>query len=170
MAIDWSLHAVASIATLATTCLCTLPLLYQQLGIFTHRHSYEPIGFLYQDEDGNATKESQQRYSVRIQKHLILFGSSAGTALAVTNAVQIIVGNLLADCTSITGVIYPCLDALTWVCSRATTSSWKHKMLTRSLDTVDNPRHLYISWAKMYLRIRISHSAGTTSVSDGNIY
>lgn len=122
MAIDLDLHAVASIATLVITCLCTLPLLYQHLGIFTHRHSYEPIESVYQDEDGIATKESQQRYSARVQKHLILIGCSAGTVLAVANAVQIIVGNCSTDYTRTTGVIYSCLDTLTWVCPGTTIS------------------------------------------------
>lgn len=145
MAISLNLHAAASITTLAITSLCTLPLLYQHLGTFTRRHSYEPTGLVYQDEDGTATKESQQRYSVRIQKHLILIGCSAGTALAVANAVQIIVGNCLADGASTTGAIYPCLDTLTWVCPGTTPSSWIHEILTRNVDIVDNLKHLYIS-------------------------
>lgn len=83
-----SAQQAISISTLVVVTLTTLPLLYRNGSILKRRQSYEPIGSLYEDEDGVATKESQQKYSVRIYKHLIAFLCVTGAALALTDAIQ----------------------------------------------------------------------------------
>ena len=79
------------IALLAIVLARSIPFLYHQATfIIRQRHStHEPIQSLYHDEDGTATKESQARYSVKVQKYLILFGCILGTAVAITDAVQV---------------------------------------------------------------------------------
>jgi len=109
MAIDVSTQAAVSTGTLAAVSLWIIPFLCRNAYILRNRKSYELADSVYQDEDGAATKESQQRYSVRAQKHLLVFSCVAGTALALADAIQITIKH------SATEAVYPWLYVATWV-------------------------------------------------------
>lgn len=109
MAIGVSIQAVVSTGTLAVVSLWIIPFLGNNAYTFRKRKPYELIDPVYQDEDGVATKESQQKYSVRIQKHLLVLSCVTGAALALTDAIQITVKH------SATEALYPWLYVATWV-------------------------------------------------------
>ena len=79
-----------SVGTLAVVSVWILPFLYHNLSFSKRRQSNDGYP-LYKDEDGVATKESQDRYSVWIQKYLILLGCAIGIVSAVSDAIQITV-------------------------------------------------------------------------------
>ena len=109
MAIDVSTQAAVSTGTLAVASLWIIPFLCRNAYILKNRKSYELVDALYQDEDGIATKESQQRYSVRIQKHLLVLSCVVGTALTLGDTIQITVKHSAAE------AVYPWLYVATWV-------------------------------------------------------
>ncbi|RPB21589.1 P-loop containing nucleoside triphosphate hydrolase protein [Terfezia boudieri ATCC MYA-4762] len=109
MAIDVSTQAAVSTGTLAVVSLCIIPFLYRNAYVLRNRKSYKLVDSVYRDEDGVATKESQKRYSVRIQKYLLVLSCVAGTALALSDAIQITVKR------NATEAVYLWLHVATWM-------------------------------------------------------
>ncbi|KAF8475804.1 P-loop containing nucleoside triphosphate hydrolase protein [Kalaharituber pfeilii] len=109
MAVEVSIGTVLPIATLTIASFLVLPCLWRSSGIIWRREQYELLGSVYEDEDGVATKESQMKFSTRIQKHLVMIGCIAGTALALTDAVHITVKQ------STNEAIHAWISVATWV-------------------------------------------------------
>ena len=55
----------------------------------TAKHKYEALVDRYEDEDGEATEQSVEDFSDRIQRFVLVLGSAAAVAVAAASAVLI---------------------------------------------------------------------------------